>query len=149
VNLTPDAYLARIKVTPEQAKAYYDAHAAEFTDPERVRVEYLEMSIDALAARVTVPADDVKKVYDEQLQAGKLGQKEERRASHILITVKPDAKEAEKKAAEAKAQEIAARVRKSPAAFAEVARKESQDPGSAVQGGDLGFFSRGAMVKPF
>src|SRR5207302_122532 len=100
-------------------------------------------------ARVTVPADDVKKVYDEQLQAGKLGQKEERRASHILITVKPDAKEAEKKAAEAKAQEIAARVRKTPAAFAEVARKESQDPGSAVQGGDLGFFSRGAMVKPF
>ena len=149
VNLTPDAYLARVKVTPEQAKAYYDAHAAEFTDPERVRVEYLEMSIDALAARAAVPADDVKKVYDEQLQAGKLGQKEERRASHILITVKPDAKEAEKKAAEAKAQEIAARVRKNPAAFAEVARKESQDPGSAVQGGDLGFFSRGAMVKPF
>jgi len=149
VNLTPDGYMARVKVTPEQAKAYYDAHAAEFTDPERVRVEYLEMSIDALAARAAVAADDVKKVYDEQLQAGKLGQKEERRASHILVTVKADAKEAEKKAAEAKAQEIAARVRKNPAAFADVARKESQDPGSAVQGGDLGFFSPGAMVKPF
>ena len=149
VNLTPEAYLPKVKVTPEQVQAYYDAHKPEFTDPERVRVEYVEMSIDAIAAKTAVSADDVKKVYEEQLNAGRLGTKEERRASHVLITVKADAKEAEKKAAEAKAQEIAARVRKNPASFADVAKKESQDPGSAAQGGDLGFFSRGAMVKPF
>lgn len=149
VNLTPEAYLPKVKVTPEQVKAYYDAHAPEFTTPEQVRVEYVEMSVDALAAKVPVTDEDVKRVYDEDVNAGKLGQKEERRASHILITVKPDAKEEERKAAEAKAQEIAARVRKNPASFAEVAKKESQDPGSAAQGGDLGFFARGAMVKPF
>jgi peptidyl-prolyl cis-trans isomerase D len=149
VNLTPDAYSAKVKITPEQVKAYYDSHNGEFTEPERVRVEYVEMSIDAIAAKTQVSPDDVKKVYEEQLAAGKLGTKEERRASHILITVKPDAKDAEKKAAEAKAQEIAARVRKNPATFADIAKKESQDPGSAAQGGDLGFFSRGAMVKPF
>ena len=149
VNLTTDAYMARVKVTPEQTKAYYDAHNGEFTEPERVRVEYVEMSIDAIAAKTPVSQEDVKRVYDEQLAAGKLGTKEERRASHILITIKPDAKEPEKKAAQAKAEEIAARVRKNPAAFADIAKKESQDPGSAVQGGDLGFFARGAMVKPF
>jgi len=149
VNLTTDAYMARVKVTPEQTKAYYDAHNGEFTEPERVRVEYVEMSIDAIAAKTPVSQEDVKRVYDEQLAAGKLGTKEERRASHILVTIKPDAKEPEKKAAQAKAQEIAARVRKNPAAFADIAKKESQDPGSAVQGGDLGFFARGAMVKPF
>ena len=149
VTLAPEAYMAKVKVTPEQVKAYYDSHAQEFTTPERARVEYVEMSLDALAARSPVSPEDVKRVYDEEVKAGKHGQKEERKASHILITVKPGAKDAEKKAAEAKAQEIAARVRKNPASFADVARKESQDPGSAAQGGDLGVFSRGSMVKPF
>jgi peptidyl-prolyl cis-trans isomerase D len=149
VNLAPDAYLAKVKITPEQVKSYHDSHAAEFTTPERARVEYVEMSLDAVAAKTPVSADDVKKVYDEEAKAGKYGQKEERRASHVLVAVKADAKEADKKAAQAKAEEIAARVRKSPASFAEIAKKESQDPGSAVQGGDLGFFGRGSMVKPF
>jgi peptidyl-prolyl cis-trans isomerase D len=77
------------------------------------------------------------------------GKAEERRASHILITAAADAKEPERKAAREKAQAIADAVRKAPKTFADVAKKESQDPGSAPQGGDLGFFSRGAMVKPF
>ena len=66
-----------------------------------------------------------------------------------MVTVKPDATEADVKAAEDKAKAIAERVRKAPATFAEVAKKESQDPGSAVQGGDLGFFGRGRMVPAF
>ncbi len=149
VNLAPDAYMAKVKIAPEKVKAYYDAHAAEFTTPERARVEYVEMSLDAVAAKTTVKPEDVKTVYEEEVKAGKHGQKEERRASHILITVPADAKDDVLKAAEAKAKDIAERVRKNPASFAEVAKKESQDPGSAVQGGDLGFFGRGAMVKPF
>ncbi|HEX4779651.1 MAG TPA: SurA N-terminal domain-containing protein [Usitatibacter sp.] len=149
VNFTPDQYLAKVTVKPEEIKAYYDAHPKEFTIPEKARVEYVELSLDALAAKTPVNADDVKKVYDEEAQAGKLGVKEERRASHILIAVPPDAKDDAKKAAEDKAKAIAAQVRKNPKSFAEIAKKESQDPGSAAQGGDLGFFARGAMVKPF
>ncbi len=114
-----------------------------------MKVDYIELSPDVLAARTQASPEDVKRVYEDDLKAGKWGRPEERRASHILVTVKPDAKEPEKKAALAKAQEIAAQVRKNPKSFAEVAKKESQDPGSAVQGGDLGFFARGAMVKPF
>ncbi|MEP7070506.1 MAG: SurA N-terminal domain-containing protein [Usitatibacter sp.] len=149
VNLAPDAYLAKVKITPEQVKGYYDSHAAEFTTPERARLEYVEMSLDAVAAKTTVKPEDVKTVYDEEVKAGKHGQKEERRASHILVAAPADGKEADRKAAEAKAKDVAERVRKNPASFAEVAKKESQDPGSAVQGGDLGFFGRAAMVKPF
>jgi peptidyl-prolyl cis-trans isomerase D len=149
VNLTPDAYLAKVKITPEQVKSYYESHAGDFTTPEQARVEYVEMSLDAVAARASVSPEDVKRVYEEEVKAGKHGTKEERKASHILITAPADAKEADKKAAEAKAKEIAERVRRNPASFADVAKKESQDPGSAAQGGDLGFFARGSMVKPF
>jgi peptidyl-prolyl cis-trans isomerase D len=149
VTLTPETYLDKVKITPEQVKAYYDGHQVEFTNPEAVRVDFVELSLDSLAARTTLNPEDVKKVYEEQLKNGKLGTPEERRASHILISVAADAKDADRKAAEAKANEIAAQVRKTPASFADIAKKQSQDPGSAAQGGDLGFFARGAMVKPF
>ena len=149
VNFTPDAYAARVKVPPEPVKASSDAHPLEFTTPEQARVEYLELSLDSLAARAQVPAEEVKKVYEDEVKAGKHGTREERRASHILIPVAADAKDDVRKAAEAKANAIAERVRKNPAAFADIAKKESQDPGSAAQGGDLGFFPRGTMVKPF
>jgi peptidyl-prolyl cis-trans isomerase D len=150
VNFAPDQYLSRVKITPEQVKAYYEAHPIEFTIPEQVRVEYVELSLDAAAARATVPAEEVKKQYEAEVAAGKHGTREERRASHILIPAAADAKDDVKKAAEAKANAIAEAVRKNPKSFAEVAKKESQDPGSAAQGGDLGFFARnGTMVKPF
>jgi peptidyl-prolyl cis-trans isomerase D len=149
VSVTPEEFMPKVKVTPEQVKAYYTAHAAEFTTPEQVKVDYIELSADTLAAQAKVSPEDVKRSYDEDLKTGKWGRPEERRASHILITLKPDAKEPEKKAALAKAQEIAAAVRRNPKSFADVAKKESQDPGSGPQGGDLGFFARGAMVKPF
>jgi peptidyl-prolyl cis-trans isomerase D len=83
------------------------------------------------------------------MEGNQWGQPEERRASHILIATKPDDKEAQLAAAEAKARAIAEQVRKNPKSFAEVAKKESQDPGSGAQGGDLGFFQPKTMVKPF
>jgi peptidyl-prolyl cis-trans isomerase D len=75
--------------------------------------------------------------------------KEERRASHILITAAKDAPAAEREKARARATQLLEQARQAPGTFAELARKNSQDPGSATQGGDLGFFARGAMVKPF
>ncbi|HEX5128643.1 MAG TPA: SurA N-terminal domain-containing protein [Usitatibacter sp.] len=149
VNLAPETYLAKVKISPEQVKAYYDANAAEFTTPESARVEYVELSVDALAAKAEVPAEEVQRAYEDGMKRNQWGQPEERRASHILVTAAADAKEADRKAAEAKAKEIAERVRKAPKTFADVAKKESQDPGSAAQGGDLGFFVPSAMVKPF
>jgi peptidyl-prolyl cis-trans isomerase D len=149
VNLTPESYLPKVKVSPEQVKQYYDANAAEFTTPESARVEYVELSVDALAAKAEVPAEELKRAYEDGMKRNQWGQPEERRASHILITAAADAKDADRKAAEARAKDIAERVKKAPRTFADVARKESQDPGSAAQGGDLGFFTPPAMVKPF
>ena len=147
VNLTPESYQAKVKITSEQAKAYYDSKPLEFSIPEQVRAEYVEFSIDALAPTIQVPADEVKKTYEAN--SARYIQKEERKASHILISVAKDAKDADKAVAKTKADMLFAQLKKSPSDFAELAKKNSQDPGSAVNGGDLGFFPRGAMVKPF
>jgi peptidyl-prolyl cis-trans isomerase D len=149
VNFTPDMYAAKVKVTPEDVKGYYDKNPLEFTTPERVRIAFLEMSADALAAKAEAPAEEVKRAYEDGLQRGVWGKPEERRASHILVTVAADAKDDVRNAAKARAEAIAARVRKAPKTFADVAKKESQDPGSGPQGGDLGFFPKGQMVKAF
>lgn len=147
VNLPVDPLLAKVKITGEQAKAYYESKASEFTIPEQVRAEYVEFSIDTLAPTMKVAAEEVKAYYDAN--TARYVQKEERKASHILITAAKDAKDADKAAAKAKADALFAQVTKAPQTFADVAKKNSQDPGSAVNGGDLGFFGKGAMVPPF
>src|SRR2546427_98210 len=94
-----------------------------------------------------VGADEIKASYESNIS--KYGEPEQRRASHILIAVKRGAGDAEKASARERAAQILSQLRKSPGSFAELAKKTSGDPGSASQGGDLGFFSRGMMVRPF
>lgn len=151
IEFKADEFLAQAEVKPEAVKAYYTAHPDEFKIPEQVKLDYLLLSQEGLAAKVSVSPDDVKKVYEENLkkQPNPYVQAEERQASHILISVEANAKEDAKKAALAKAEELAKQAKAAPDKFADLAQKESQDPGSAKQGGDLGFFGRGAMVKPF
>lgn len=143
----PDQYLAEVKVEPAAAKAYYEANKAEFEVPEQVRLEYLVLSPDVLAKDMQVSAEEIAKYYRDHEKD--FGQPEERRASHILIASTKGAPEAERKAAQARAEDLARQAKQSPDKFAELAKQHSQDPGSAANGGDLGFFGRGAMVKPF
>ncbi|MCA3189362.1 MULTISPECIES: SurA N-terminal domain-containing protein [unclassified Cupriavidus] len=137
------------KVTPDAAalKAYYEAHLSAYTTPEQAKVEYVVLSGDAMAASQAVTPEELKSYYDSNAQ--RFRTEEQRRASHILITVPKDAKDADRKAAKDKAEKLLEDVRKHPETFADVAKKNSQDPGSAEKGGDLGFMGRGALVKPF
>jgi peptidyl-prolyl cis-trans isomerase D len=131
----------RAKVNPDEAalKAYYDANPTAFEIPESAKIEYVVLSREALAAQVTVGADDLKAYYEQN--KARFGSPEERRASHILIKAGPDAR--------AKAEQLMAKLKADPSQFKSLARTASDDPGSAAQEGDLGFFSRGLMVKPF
>ncbi|MCZ2497657.1 peptidyl-prolyl cis-trans isomerase [Xylophilus sp. Kf1] len=140
-------YTAKAVPTDAELQTYYDAHQARFRRAEQADVEYVVLDIDAIKQGITPAEADLRAFY-EQNQSRLVGQ-EERRASHILLTVPKDAPQAERDKVKAHAEELLAAVRKNPGSFADVARKESQDPGSAVQGGDLNFFARGAMVKPF
>ena len=146
-QITPDQFLSQ--VTPEEADiaAYYEEHKPDFDLPERVRVEYLVLTLDAVAKNETVSEEAVNAYFEEH--KNEFGQEEERKASHILISVLADATEEEKQAAREKANGILEQVRQDPEQFAEIAKRSSDDPGSAMRGGDLGFFGRGVMVKSF
>ncbi|WP_298233584.1 SurA N-terminal domain-containing protein [uncultured Azohydromonas sp.] len=140
-------YTARVNPGDAELKAYYDGHQAQFKAPEQAVIEYVVLGVDALQQDVSVSEEELRKYYDEN--AARYTSAEQRRASHILIASDKDQPAAERTKAKAKAEALLAELRKNPASFAEVAKKESQDPGSAQRGGDLDFFARGAMVKPF
>jgi len=136
-----------VKVADADVKAFYDKNPSAFNTPELAKIEYLVLNQDAIAAQVKVDPAEVRQAYDAN--AKQYTTNEERQASHILIAVKPDASEAEKNAAKQKATALLEKARAKPDSFAELAKANSQDTGSAAQGGDLGSFARGAMVKPF
>ncbi|OGB05022.1 MAG: hypothetical protein A3G29_18870 [Burkholderiales bacterium RIFCSPLOWO2_12_FULL_64_99] len=149
MKFEPKAYMAQLNPTAEQLQAFYKdpANAAWLTTPEQADVQYLVLDLDTLKARVSVSEDELRRSYKENIQ--RYSTPEERRASHILIKAEASASAEQKKAARAKAEQLLAQLQKNSAQFAELARKNSDDPGSGANGGDLDFFGRGDMVKSF
>ena len=146
-KISASAFLPQVKITPAQIKTYYDAHQAEYSVPAQARFEYAVLSLDSMAQQVAVDDAAIKQYYDQNL--AKYSEPEQRQARHILIAVTPTDDAAKRAEAKAKAEQIFKQVSASPASFAELAKQNSGDPGSAAQGGDLGWFPRNAMVKPF
>jgi len=140
-------FVDQVTIKPEEVKAYYEQHKNKLIVPEQVKIEFLSLAPVNFMRNVNVSDDEVKKYYDDN--AAKFQGNEQRRASHILIAFGVSATPEQKQQAKAKAEEILAQIKKDPSKFEQLAVKNSQDPGSAVKGGDLGSFGRGAMVKPF
>jgi peptidyl-prolyl cis-trans isomerase D len=140
-------YAAKVTPTDAELEDYYKQHGAQFQAQEEASVQYVVLDLDTVMKGITVPEAELKTYYEQNAQ--RLAGQEERRASHILIAVPKTATPAERAKAKAKAEQLLAVVKKAPDSFAEVAKKNSQDPGSAANGGDLDFFARKAMAKPF
>ena len=147
LTIKPADFTSKVTADAAALKAYYDAHVSAYTTPEQAKVEYVVLSGDSLAASQTVTPEELKSYYESNI--ARFRTDEQRRASHILISAPKDGKEADRKAAKDKATKLLEDLRKHPETFADVAKKQSQDPGSAEKGGDLGFMGRGALVKPF
>jgi peptidyl-prolyl cis-trans isomerase D len=143
MRFTVEQFLPKVKVTDEQVAQFYEKNRVLFETPESARIEYLVLSPETIAGAGTVPEAEVKAYYEQN--KARYGTDEQRRASHILIT----AEGSDKAAARKKAEQLLAQVKAKPADFEKLARDNSKDPGSAAQGGDLGFFGKGMMVKPF
>ena len=143
----PATFAAKVQVTDADLEKFYQTQTDRFRSPESADVEYLVLDAAALAKNIQLPEQDIKTYYEQNLQ--RLSGQEQRRASHILINAAKDAPAAEREKARTKADGLLADVRKDPKSFAQLARKNSDDPGSASNGGDLDFFAKGAMVKSF
>lgn len=140
-------YTAQVQPTDAEIEAFYQANAGLFQAEEKAQIEYLVLDIEALRREVRVSESDLREYYAQN--AERYSEPEERRASHILIAASVDASVADREKAKARAQQLLAEAKAAPGKFAELAKKHSQDPGSAARGGDLDWFTRGAMVKPF
>ena len=133
------------KPTEEEIRQYYEANMFRFMVAEKIKVDYLEITSDTLSKNVEVDEDQIKKMYDDYVAS--ISGREERKASHILLKTtqgKPESSTAAKEKIESLKQEL-----EQGADFAELAKMHSQDSGSAVEGGDLGWVASGEMVKPF
>ncbi len=140
-------YRSQVKVSPEDLETYYKTHSSQFTVPEHLSAEFVVLDMQSIEDTVKVSEADIKSYYDQNIRRFTIP--EERRVSHILIDVPKNASESDHKAARDKALSLLATLKENPSNFASLAKKHSNDPGSASKGGDLGFFSKGKMVKPF
>lgn len=144
--LKPARLRDRVKVSSAAVEKEYTAHPERYKSLERVRIEYIRLSAADLAKSVHVTDEEVRQAMHDASQTSVA--KDERRASHILIKLPAGADAAAEKAAMAKIQGLRAKLQ-AGADFAALAKENSEDPGSASQGGDLGFVTRGTLAKEF
>ena len=146
IVLPVQSFSESLEITDQDIEDYYAAHRETFMTAERVRLQYLELDIATLEPGIVVDEQALQDLYDEQ--AAKYVTPEERHARHILVALLPDADEATRAAALEKSRDIVARL-DAGESFEELAKELSDDPGSAANGGDLGFFGRGVMDPEF
>ena len=138
-------FVKNIKISDKQIEDFYKANPDKFTIPARSVVKYIAFTPEELSINETVTPEEIKAYYEANKDA--FQQEAQVNARHILITVDENASDKDVAAAEKKIKKVLAKA-KSGQDFAKLAKKYSEGPSSS-KGGELGWFGRGAMVKPF
>ena len=147
VTIPVERFRDQVEVTEEELRDWYEKHKSEYQDPEKVKLAWVELDVDSIAGELEPDEAEVRRLYEDRVKA--LANQEERRVRHILIQVPAGASEADEEAARKRIEEIRQEIESGRIGFEEAAKKYSQDPGSAQQGGDLGYFGRGVMDPAF
>jgi peptidyl-prolyl cis-trans isomerase D len=147
LKFTPEDFAKKITPTAPEIEAFYKSNSGLFQAAEAASIQYVVLDVESIKKTITLNEADVKSYYEQN--GDKLSGAEERKASHILIAAAKTAKADDRLKAKKQAEELLLQIKKAPSSFADLAKKNSQDPVSAANGGDLGFFARGSMVKPF
>ena len=140
-------FASKTNIDDATIKADYEANKDLYRSTEHASAQFVVLRAADLAARATITDAALHDYYDKN--PARWAGVEERRASHILITAGKDGSAPDKAGARKVAEDLLRQVRAKPADFARLAKEKSKDPGSADKGGDLGWFGRAAMVKPF
>ena len=140
-------FTAKISPTESQIADYYKKNAEQFREPERVKLLYVHYEPLVLAAKYTPPDKEIQGYFNRNAKT-RFTHPDQVHARHILIAVPAGATDNEKAAAKTKALDVLKQAQ-SGGDFAKLAAKYSDDPSNKLQGGDLGSFGRGQMVKPF
>lgn len=146
VEFSNNKYLSSISLTDEEIQQYYDQNRDRFMHPEKVSVSYVELKSDGISSNINIDEEEIRRQYDDYVAS--IADNEQRKAKHILIKFDQDADAATKTEAKNKADDVLARL-KSGESFEELAKKISDDPGSANNGGDLGWVNKGMMGDVF
>ena len=147
LELRLDDYLKKVNVTDEEIKEYYEANPNNFIMPDQVKVNFLLYSVAEILPKVKITDDEVQQYFEEN--KAQFEGSQQRRAKHILFLTDSGMTEEEVVDVKRLAESVREEVIKSPKKFDELAKEYSKDTESAKKGGDLGFFSRGMMVKEF
>jgi peptidyl-prolyl cis-trans isomerase D len=140
-------FAPRINPTDKQVAGFYETHREKFREPERVQIEYIHYAPLVMANKIVPSDSDIEDYYKSNLKS-RFTHPDMAHASHILIAVASGASQKEKDAAKAKAEDILKQLKKG-ANFKKLAAKYSDDKSNHNDGGDLGWFPRGEMIKPF
>jgi len=145
VSLNPEDFKEEVAVRQDEKKAYFEENKEKYRVSEKIKIAYLSVDPSDFMDKVTVTEQEISDYYELNQQRFK--DPEQVKARHILFKVAPNASESEEGEAKEEALAILKRARDGED-FSELAGKYSQDP-SASKGGDLGYFNRGKMAKPF
>lgn len=145
-RLDPAAFESQVRIDPAGVQSFFAGKKEAFRLPETVNLNYLIIDAKPFSANVKLTDAELEKYYQRNIDRFEVP--EQVHAAHILIRVPQGASEAVKAEKKALIEKLRDRARKGED-FAALARSSSEDPGSAAQGGDLGFFGRGSMVAPF
>ena len=145
-TFSQNQFFDKVDTSDKALQAYYDGHKKDFIQAQGLKFDFIVLNGNDVIKQIQVSDAEAKAYFDKN----QVNLPAKRHVAHILVAFPQGADDKAKAAAKAKAEEVLAKVKAKPADFAGLAKQYSQDPGSAQNGGDLGFFAKdGTMVKPF